>query len=251
MTSPSPPLRFPSPLPRVRELAPTRIGRQRKFPTKFNDFVPSLRTLVPRAPLPTPPPGRLEPINGTDIAYDIDDARSSVSPDPLTPGDTSTQEYRTEMDEFGLFRIYPSRPTFEPDNYIMLDDIYGDDTTPSTRTEREFLRGRGLDNKAVALNQYYPLDSASELLMLEYALLGSKNKSHNDVNSLVHDYIRHPDFNAEELREFRLEKSLEKLNKCMDLPEFAIGDIWKHATLTLRLPYEKYKNAHEEDAPSF
>jgi hypothetical protein len=93
----------PEPGPSRQEVQPTRLGRRRFLPNRFEDFVPSSCTAVPHVPEPvrdpTPPAGAHSP-------------SPSPSPSVQTPEPVL---FRTECDNFRLYREYITFPTTDPE----------------------------------------------------------------------------------------------------------------------------------------
>jgi len=92
--------------------APTTSGRQRRFPRHYQDFLPNSNIHIPHMPpkpiirrdsTPAPP-------NNTEM---------SPSPSPDIP---EPSVITTKPDEFGLYRVYISYPSSNPDDVQDLTD---------------------------------------------------------------------------------------------------------------------------------
>jgi hypothetical protein len=114
MSSPTP---IPPPIPSVY----TRSGRPVHRPRKLADFLPS--TLLPHhlRPLPSPQPP-VSPASwpsSITTGQNLSEHQPSPTPSPTPP----PQKVQTEVNEFGLFRIYSDTlPTHDPEDNKSIDD---------------------------------------------------------------------------------------------------------------------------------
>jgi hypothetical protein len=92
--------------------APTTSGRVRTFPRQYNDFLPSSATSVPH--MPDRPPKI--------INKNISDIVTDPSPSPELP-QVADILLETEPNEFGLYCVYTTFPTNDPDETLDLNDV--------------------------------------------------------------------------------------------------------------------------------
>lgn len=92
---------------------PTTSGRTRQFPVRYQDFLPNSRTQVPHMPI--------QALQASPIV------NRTASPAPATPEPQEPQpvlqEVRTDPNEFGLYRVYATRPIVDPDENTSLEDL--------------------------------------------------------------------------------------------------------------------------------
>src|ERR1700761_3119143 len=98
----APLLRSPSPLPAHPSGRPRRHTR---IPKKFVDMIPHGNEPVPCPdPLPLPP--------------------AKVPVEPRAPSPPSEQQWiRTDRNVQGVYKVFPRRPTRDPEDSITLDDL--------------------------------------------------------------------------------------------------------------------------------
>jgi hypothetical protein len=68
----------------------------------------------------------------------------------------------------------------------------------------------------------------------------------HDLNSLVHDVILAPDFDADHLQNFSASSEAKQLD---DKPMCPVLDGWHESSVKILLPKTGAKYAHEDDAP--
>jgi len=223
-------------------LPPTRSGRVRNFPSRYQDFLPNSRMQVPHMPVvPDPSVSPLPPILPT------------TSPEPE---EHELLESRTEPDDFGLFRIYVTHPTVEPDVNANLDDVCdapGLETSPNPSSGRWWARFGSVATatvKKLGDNIYAPFKNATTFRLMNWYHSGSGEMSVSRLNSLVKDVINPSDFQKEDLDNFSAKRELERLDNADD-PSYPFfnENVWKVSTVTIPLPAEGIKHASENDAP--
>jgi hypothetical protein len=91
---------------------PTTSGRQRRFPQRYDDFLPNSTTQLPHLPerivVRAPSPLPAEPRSPSPVQSEV------LEPELRT--------ITTKPDEFGLFRVYETYPSLVPDENQGLDD---------------------------------------------------------------------------------------------------------------------------------
>ncbi|KAF7293444.1 hypothetical protein MIND_01121900 [Mycena indigotica] len=130
--SPEPPLRRPSGLP----------NQKRRAPAKLNDAAPPPR-LRRIQPLPSAPTSQAAPVS-----------------DPVHVPKPEPQKWiRTEPNRFGLYKVYPQRPTHDPDELITTNDLYR--APQATQLDPE-------DLPLPREPWYYPFPNASVAHLMKY-----------------------------------------------------------------------------------
>ena len=99
---------------------------------------------------------------------------------------------RTVANTFGLWREYPHRPSFDPDSFVPSYDLA---TVGEAQTDIEETSGPGCSVPSTSKNP-------TADLLLDWQNTGSKLKSNGEINRLVQDVLRHPDFSVKDLDGF-------------------------------------------------
>ena len=110
---------------------------------------------------------------------------------------------QTMANTFGLFRAYQHCPTYDPDSTVPSDDLAH--VVPETSTE-------GSIDAIPDTSTSSSTNIATELL-LNWQNSGSELKSHAEVNRLVEEVLRHPDFTVEVLNGFEAGRENRKQDK--------------------------------------
>jgi hypothetical protein len=115
---------------------------------------------------------------------------------------------QTMANLFGLFRKYQHRPTYDPDSAVPSDDLTH--AVPVTVTSTE----DSIDTTPDTSTSTPPSTNiTTELQVLNWQNSGSELKSHAEVNRLVEEVLRHPDFTVEDLNGFEAARENRKQDK--------------------------------------
>jgi hypothetical protein len=183
---------------------PTTSGRTRQFPARYQDFLPNSRTRVPHMPIQT---RQLSPIFSR-----------SPSAEPATPEPQEhlLQEIRTDTDEFGLYRVYATRPIIDPDENTSLEDVCD---SPGLAAGSNQSRGRwwsrfggpGTSNANISesQNRFAPFENSTIFRLMNWYHSGSGKLSVGQLNSLVKEVFSPLDFDKSHLEGFRAERELQ------------------------------------------
>jgi len=216
---------------------PTTSGRQRRFPRQYEDFLPNSTTHLPHMPpkpaIPKPP---------TVVA-----SSRSHSPVTETPEPTSSSVFKTDVDEFGLYRVYPTYPSSNPDEIQDLEsrcDAPGLATTSRTGKISQWWAGFGCNVTDLArANVFAPFLNATVFRLMNWFYSGSSAKSVAELQSLVDDVLLAQDFKLHDLKGFNARRELRRLDEEADLEGYPVRvesqDRWRESTVKIRLPAEK------------
>ncbi|KAF7292923.1 hypothetical protein MIND_01191400 [Mycena indigotica] len=227
---PSPPVTRPSGLP----------NRRTRVPSKFNDAAP-----------PRPPRPRRRDVQNQISQPPLASPPSAPSPAPFdaapSPPPPPKDWVQTLPNAFGLYKIYPRRPTHDPDESVGLSDLYrvpkpGDPALKTLPLPPE--------------PWYYPFPNESVAHMIKYHVEEEHPQSIAGFDRLVTNFL-HPNEEAQSdgisLHElptpFSTQKFLDQLDKNGITP-LGITDKWKNASVTIRLPCVGV-NQSETAAPCF
>ena len=220
---------------------PTTSGRTRQFPARYQDFLPNSRTHVPHMPIPT---RQASPI-----------VNQIPSPAPATPEppEPLLQEVRTDPNEFGLYRVYATCPTVDPEENTSLDDVCD---SPGLAAAPNPARGQwwvrfGAKLSTSTVNLFAPFKNATIFRLINWYHSGSGILSVRQLNSLIKDVFSPPDFDKSHLNGFRAERELQRLDDEDDASfPFSNENVWKKSSVWIPLPAEGIKHASEEAAPT-
>ncbi|KAJ7800828.1 hypothetical protein B0H14DRAFT_3490262 [Mycena olivaceomarginata] len=156
----------PSPREPSPPLPPRPSGcpaRRIRLPTRYRDELPDPPTPVPpQAPPPEPEP---EPL------------ADSI---PTAP----RKWVKTQPNAHGLYKIFPNRPTHDPEDSISLDDLCrsSDLLTENTETGQ------------ASTPPWFPFLNRTVARLMSWFHLGSTVKLNGDLDSIVHNVMLHEDF---------------------------------------------------------
>jgi hypothetical protein len=180
-------------------------------------------------------PRRRIPRSLNDIDYSTEDlndcnnthtpslpARSRIHRVILTLRDT----LQTACNTFGLSRLYPRRPSFEPNKFI-----------PSSLLARSCPAvSQGTDPPANVLPPPYPFANATIYRLMTWMNSGSHRKSETEVQRLVTDVLQADDFDIKHLEGFSVKRSLRELDRDESGGEITFPDDWIETGVTINIP---------------
>lgn len=185
-----------------------------------------------------------------------------IMPDPLPIAEPKPLPipcaYHTEPDPFGLWRVYSQgRPSFTPDIYFSPEQIIDiPESAQFPLPEPDTPGSSDSDPKPV----YYPFENPTTYNLVQWYHEGSNTKSISQINSLVKNVIKAPDFDVAHLDNFEASRELKRLDAhlagTLDPPAstddggFFSGE-WREGTVYLSLPCATKKWPSEADAPRF
>lgn len=253
------PLVVDIPLPTPPPIVTTRTGRQLKVPKALQDFVPSstngLSTHIPR-------PARISKA----VAARSPTPSHDCSPSPQLQS-LECVEYETEPNEFGVFRVYSSLPSRDPEEDLTLSDLadslnFGESDRPSTSRNTALgtdnnpdnpILGADNSNNTQGTNIYAPFENSTVFRLMKWHHASSSIKSAHELDRLVHDVLVQPDFNANHLQNFRFAREAQRLDEATNASDnpFGAQTQWKRSSVRIPLPREGTGFAAEEAAPTF
>ncbi|KAJ7732329.1 hypothetical protein DFH07DRAFT_755264 [Mycena maculata] len=195
-----------------------RPRRRRRLPERYRDEVPDPPTPVP--PAPAEPPERAE-----------------TPPADLPP----RQWVKTEPNARGVYKVFPNRPSRDPEDSLSLDDL--------CRTSELLTANENPTNASTP--PWFPFLNSTVARLMGWFHLGSNIKSNAELDSLVNDVILHEDFDPKHLQGF----SVVRENKWLDdaaAPKNALPGQppmeWSVGSVKLKLPAPKVCKQEEEAA---
>lgn len=149
-------------------------------------------------------------------------ARSRIQRVLLTLRDT----LQTGFNAFGLCRLYPRRPSFEPDQFI-----------PSTLLARTSpIATQATDSSPNVSPPPFPFANMTIYRLMTWMNFGSTRISETKVSQLVKDVILAEDFDRKHLEDFSVRRSLRKLDKEENGKGVSFPDDWVQTDVTINIP---------------
>lgn len=214
----------------------TRSSRVVRRPGRFRDFLPApslckstlLRHLAGPQPLPRDP---------------LPEARVSRSPTPVPVRRPVDEPFQTKPDNFGLYKWYPRKPTFDPDSSTALHDLCDPDA---------FKAATAAAAPASAHDKSQPTDSAYYAPFSNHAsaaafVAGSTKsslKSGSEIQRLVQALGNSPSTDIRsDLQDFNYAREARLLDKYMSNPGTALPERnnWKCSSVKIPLPCDGVK----------
>ena len=173
-----------------------------------------------------------------------------------------TSVLETTPDEFGVYRVYTTYPSTNPDEMQDLEsrcDAPGLATASESREKRWWTAfGRAEPNLLLTQahdNFFAPFLNATVFHLMNWFYSGSSTKSVAELQSLVDDVLLAPDFNVSDLRGFNARREFRRLDdepgsekdSGMSSP-LTSQNGWRQSTLKIKLPAERVCQT-EDDAP--
>ncbi len=229
--------------------APTTSGRQRRFPQRFQDFLPNSTTKVPHIP---------EKIKIHAPSTHPAKPRFPSPPQTEIP-ELEPQSITTKPDEFGLYRVYETYPSHIPDEDQGLDDCCdapGLATAPNEGAQR-WWTGFGAKIPNLLPQKLYrkifaPFLNITVFRLMNWFYSGSTMKSVAELQSLVDNVLLADDYDHTHLQNFSVRRELRRLDgeseKGFSPHPFTHENGWKHSNVRIKLPAERV-NQTEESAP--
>lgn len=167
---------FPLHLPQPHPLSISgRPQRTRLLPARYRDVLPE--------PLQPLPPASLTPSDATSESIQVIPRISLIVRNP----------FQTPKNNFGLWKEYLYRPSYDPDALISVEDLYRPHTSTIIQVP---------NNEGTQPEDSLRCGSKTIELLLDWQNTGSSAKSNEEINRLVHAVLLHPGFRPDELRSF-------------------------------------------------
>ncbi|KAF5378621.1 hypothetical protein D9757_009547 [Collybiopsis confluens] len=240
---PYPPLPPPAPPPppSLVTLRPTRSGRTRFLPARFQDNLPTLSrsmpsTFQPENPIEEPAPAPVP----------------APFPSPTPEPDIVLKKVRTDPDQFGIFRIYSELPKSIPDEEVPIEDVCegaGFPVPPPADSSSIF--GSVIKVSSRVKNSIIAPFLNITVWRLMSWWYNSDTKSIADLDCLVKEVIHPSDFDPSHLEGFSTDKVLKDLDNYQDDTRlFPAEDGWREISVEIPVPCRGVKQP-EAKAPRY
>lgn len=177
---------------------------------------------------------------------DVADTPESDQPSPpLSSQDRApllTTFVNTATNIFGLFREYPRYSTHVPDDSLSLEDMSYAADHAQPHVDPLAMPESGPSTKP----PYAPWENWSVYRLMDWFSTGSRTKSIEECDRLVHNVILSPDFNPTDIpKNFSARREAAKLDAESKLAE----DGWKECSVTIDVPDGKTHRPGTSDPP--
>lgn len=141
---------------------------------------------------------------------------------------------RTAVNVFGLLREYHHRPSYDPDELLMPEDLANfnasDDSTTSTSVHAPH-------------NSHppppWPFENMSKFLLMNWANSGSNQKTEAEVTRLGREVLSSPDFKVEDLGSFDAHRENKRMDDAFTVMESKSPfsrDGWHEVNVDIQIP---------------
>ena len=134
--------------------------------------------------------------------------------------------FRTATNSFGLWKEYLYRPSYDPDAFISVEDLYRPHA-PAAVVPNADDEGKDLEDSSI-------YSSKSVELLLDWQNTGSSAKSNEEMNRLVHQVLHHPEFELDTLRSFNAGRENKKADAAEEQSPFLQS--FQHANIDIEVP---------------
>nr|GAT58250.1 predicted protein [Mycena chlorophos] len=227
--APEPAIRPPSPPPQTR---PSGLPNRRvRLPARFKDAAP-------------PPAPRMRPGNAAALPQAETPAAPPMEQEPaILP-----TWIKTEPNMFGLYKVYPRRPTHDPDEKIAPGDLY---------EATCWMDIPGPDELPLPPEPWhYPFPNASVAHLMKYHIEEENANSINGMDRLVSFILQPSDeaqsdgVNIQDLPQpWSTKKFLDDLDN-KGIEPLGVTDAWQQGSVKLKLPCAGVRQL-EDHAPEF
>jgi len=137
--------------------------------------------------------------------------------------------YRTTENSFGLWKEYMYRPSYDPDAFVSVEDLYRPHTFTGVIPQAD---DEGNHSEYSSEPSLYSNKSAEPLM--GWKNTGSSSKSNEEINRFVHTVLLHPEFRPDTLRSFNATHENRKADAAEERSPFLRS--FQHANIDIEVP---------------
>jgi hypothetical protein len=157
------------------------------------------------------------------------------------------QAVRSATNTFGLFREFPSKPLYSPDNTMCLKDI----SHPSLQRSAKDLLAESTGKTTQP--SFGMFKNLSSFLLMDWLWTGSHQKSIGEAQRLV-DVLRTPGFSLNDMKNFDVARETALFDKQIapstaSTPSFSIfsaNDGWENTDVMIKVPDGRTHRSHKD-----
>lgn len=143
---------------------------------------------------------------------------------------TLRDSLKTTFNSFGLCRLYPRRPSFEPDQLIQSSLLAR--TSPIATSNN----AQATDSPPKVYAPPYPFPNMSIYRLMSWMHSGGNLLSETKVSHLVKDVILADDFDRKDLENFSVRRNLRELDMDESGKGVTFPDDWVQTGVTINIP---------------
>ncbi len=238
----------------------TRSGRTVRFPRRFDDYLPAVRTALAHIPSKenqNPPQASEDPISHPEsfgnhgLATGVQTGSASH-----TPNDGSLREdlapITTDIDNFGVYRVYARTPICDPLQCSDARPQAPGDFSSDSRQETACNRGPINPNMQATAPYYHPFSNPSAATMMAAHYSGTPLQSAQKTTLFAHILgSLGSDLDPSDLCNFNITRENKRLDSYLTSASetaFQSEDGWLESSVKIRLPLDKKKMLETEAA---
>lgn len=212
------------------------------LPTGSADFVPPVPPLPPAPPSPPPAP-RVTQSGRPQRNYQVPRRYVDLLPEAVPIQDAEApnvlprrvrlymrDRLRTAANIFGVWREYLYRPSYDPESAVRSEDLRLANQTPIDIDNDD---GESEDTEEPELSVH---GNKTTQLIMEWLNTGAPTKSNAEVNRLVHEYVRHPDFKPNDLQGFDASRENCRIDALDTSGESPLPDSFQTTSINIEIP---------------
>lgn len=149
-------------------------------------------------------------------AIGLHPSSATATPSPPAEDDTPSlvevawNMFRTPWNRFGIFREYPTKPTHQPDLFIMPDDL--SDIPASVPHDAQHPVADDTGSTTDESSIYAPFTNSTAFRLLQWMWSGSAQKSEGELKKLV-GFLGSSDFQKDEIQDFNVTAELNTIDQ--------------------------------------
>jgi hypothetical protein len=134
------------------------------------------------------------------------------------------------MNQFGLLREYPYRPSYDPDHVVPLEQL---SDSPALKCVDDTSHAN-----TASFAPPWPFKNMSIYLLMEWMTTGSNQKSVGEVDRLAKEVLSAKEFNLEDLHDFSAQRENKRLDDSDSSSQKSplMGDGWLESSITISIP---------------
>ncbi|KAJ7217821.1 hypothetical protein GGX14DRAFT_357715, partial [Mycena pura] len=162
------------------------------------------------------------------------DIHRDPAPEPVEPAPADAEIlpppapfwYRTDPNADSYYKVYPRRPTHDPDNDVTIDDLC--QLSGLLAVEKAPLATQ-------ALPMFFPFANQTVAWLMSW-FYRTPRLSLASLDKLVHDVILRPGFDKDDLNDFVAVTEQHRLDNSPDTPPGEPPSGWSRGSVTLKIP---------------
>ncbi|KAF7372504.1 hypothetical protein MVEN_00112300 [Mycena venus] len=140
---------------------------------------------------------------------------------------------QTALNRFRIFRVYPHRPSYDPDAHVEAEDLAN---FPADKDRLASLAADHDQPDSTPPPPPWPFANMTIYNIMSWLNTGSNQKSEAEATRLVDEVINAPDFSREDLRGFNTHRENLRFDKAASSDTPWTRDGWKKVEVEIEIP---------------